>query len=138
PARHILRGGELCKEGFRSVAIRNRLNETMPLVHPVVPATALTFFLAMHTGDREITPLTPAQSTSQSLPKLWIKKRFFCEHDERGFVIFPFPHGVFAIGSLIQGVHPVRTVDVIAPFDGFIYYFLDHHRCSLVSPPLRG
>ena len=70
------------KEGFRSVAIRNCLNETMPLVHPIVPTTTLTLFLPMHTGDREVTHLTPAERTSQGLPKLRIKKGFFRGHDE--------------------------------------------------------
>ena len=52
------------KEGFRGVAIRNCLNKTVPLAHPVVAATALTLFLPMHTGDREVTPRTPAKGPS--------------------------------------------------------------------------
>src|SRR5215510_9323165 len=124
PARPRLRGGEMGKEGVRGVPVRQCLNETMPLVHPVIAVALTTCFMSMHTGDREVTRLLPTQGTSQGLPKLWIKKRFFCEHNERGFVIFPCPHGVFAVGSLIQGVHPVRTVDVITPFVRFIQGFL--------------
>src|SRR5262245_54487883 len=102
----------------------------MPLVYPVGAVGLMTCFVPMHTGDREVTRLMPTQGTSQGLPKLWIKKRFFGEHNERGFVIFPCPHGVFAVGSLIIGVHPVRTIDVITSFSSFIQGFLDRHRCS--------
>src|SRR5262249_12478416 len=64
PARHPLRRGEMGKEGFRGVAMRQCLNKTMPLIHPVVPTTALTLFLSMHTGNREVTHLTPPQRLS--------------------------------------------------------------------------
>ena len=30
--------------------------------------------------------------------------------------------------SIIVGVHSVRAVEVISPFDGFVYGFLDRHR----------
>src|SRR4030095_14006265 len=36
---YSLRGGETCKEGFGGFTVRNLLNKTMPLVHPVVAAT---------------------------------------------------------------------------------------------------
>jgi hypothetical protein len=54
-------GGEMVKEDFRGVALRQCLNETMPLIHPIAAATALTLFVAMHIDDKEVTPLTPAQ-----------------------------------------------------------------------------
>src|SRR5215510_715929 len=131
PARPPLRGGKMGKEGFRGVPVRQCLDKTMPLIHPVGAATTLTLFVSMHTANSQVTRLIPPQRPSQGLPKLRIKKCFFCEHDERGFVIFSRPHGVFAVGSLIQGVHPVRTVDVITPFVRFIQGFLDRH---IVSP----
>jgi len=52
------------KERFRSVAIRKCLNKTMPLIHPVGAAKALTFFFAMPTANRQVTRLTPAEGTS--------------------------------------------------------------------------
>ena len=64
PMSLAISGGEMVKEDFRGVALRQCLNETMPLIHPIAAATALTLFLPMHTGDREITPLTPAQGPS--------------------------------------------------------------------------
>src|SRR5205807_94978 len=125
-----LRGGEMLKKGFRGVALRQCLNKTVPLIHPVVAATATTLFLPMHTDDREVTHLTPAERTSQGLPKLRIKKRFFRGHEERGLVIFSRPRGIVVRGSFIVGVHPVRTVYVITSFGGFGQGFLDRHRCS--------
>ena len=52
------------KEGVQGVALRQCLHTTMPLIHPVGAATALTLFVAMHTDDREITHLIPAQGPS--------------------------------------------------------------------------
>src|SRR5215831_12145886 len=45
PARPPLRRGELGKEGFRGVPIRQCLNETMPLAHPVVAVALTTCFV---------------------------------------------------------------------------------------------
>jgi len=54
----------MVKEDFRGVALRQCLNETMPLIHPIAAATALTLFVAMHIDDKEVTPLTPAKGPS--------------------------------------------------------------------------
>src|SRR5262249_44909414 len=117
----------MCKEGFRSVPIRNGLNETMPLIHPVVPTTAMTFFFAMYTANSKVTRLTPAERLSQGLPELRIKKRFFRGHDERRIIILARPRGIIVRGSFVLGVHPVRPVDVVASFVGFVQGFLDRH-----------
>jgi hypothetical protein len=125
----------MLKKGFRGVAMRKCLIKVVPLIHPVVAAISTTLFLPMHLDDREITHLAPAKGTSQGLPKFGVRKCFFRGHDERGFVIFPWPHGVFAVGSLIIGVHPVRTVDVVSSFYSFVHSFLDRHRLFSFSPP---
>ena len=54
----------MLKKGFRRVPVRQCLNKAVPLKHPVVAAKALIFFFPMDTEDREITRLTPPQSTS--------------------------------------------------------------------------
>jgi hypothetical protein len=110
------RGGEPCKEGFWSVPVRQCLNKTMPLIHPVVATRLLPLVLPMPTEDREITPLTPSQGTSQSLPKARIEEGLFCRHNKRGRIICSRPGGEVAIGSLIRGVHAIRTVDVIRAY----------------------
>src|SRR5215510_1899872 len=125
------------KEGVRGLPVCNRLDETMPLIHPVVAATTLTLFVAMYTANRQVTPFTPVQSTSQGLPEFWIKKCFFCGHDKGRIIILARPRGIIVRGSLIHGVHPVRPVDVVAPFNGFIYSFWDRHKLFSFSPPLR-
>src|SRR5206468_12231623 len=131
PARYRRRRGEMGKESFRGVAIRQCLNKTMPLIQPVGAAITLPLFLLMSTDEREVTPRTPAERTSQRLPKLWIQKRFFRGHEERGLVIFSRPRGIVVRGSFVVGIHSVRTVEVVAPFDGGVQGFLNRHRCSL-------
>ena len=129
----------MCKEGFGSFAVRNLLNKTMPLIHPVVTVALATLFVPMYTGDREVTRLTPDESASQGLPEARIKKRFFRGYDERGLVIFSRPRGIVVRGSLIVSFHPVRSVYVIPAFHGFVYGFLDSYSFSLFfllsSPP---
>jgi hypothetical protein len=83
PVRPPLQRGEMGKEGFRGVAVRKRLNKTMPLIHPVVPTIALTLFLPMHTDEREVIYLTPAERTPQGLPEFWLKKRFSSTRNSR-------------------------------------------------------
>src|SRR5437764_5740977 len=120
------------KERFRSVAIRQCLNKTMPLIHPVVAVALTTFFVSMHTRDREVTRLMPIQRTSQGLPEVRIKKRFFRRHDKGRIIILARPRGIIVRGSFVVGLHPVRTAYVVASLDGCVYRFLDRHRlCSL-------
>jgi hypothetical protein len=58
------RGRKTGKKAFRGFAVRNRLNKTMPLIHPVLAAIAMTFFFAVYTANSKVTRLTPAKSTS--------------------------------------------------------------------------
>ena len=95
------------KEGFRRVALRNGLNKTMPLIHPVVSMALATLFLSMHTDDGEITRLTPAQGTSQCLPEARIEEGLFRGYHERGVIIFSRPCGELAVRSRIVRFHPV-------------------------------
>ena len=81
PARHRLRRGEMGKKGCRRVPIRQCLNKTEPLKYRVVPSITLTLFLPVHADKSEVTRFIPPQSTSQGLPKLRIKKCFFCQHE---------------------------------------------------------
>jgi hypothetical protein len=50
-----LRGGETRKEGFRGVAIRNCLNKTMPLIHPIMPSIPLPLFRLMDIEQSKVT-----------------------------------------------------------------------------------
>ena len=52
------------KEGFGSFAVRNLLNKTMPLIHPIVALASAILFVPMHTYDEEVTRLTPSEATS--------------------------------------------------------------------------
>jgi hypothetical protein len=56
------------KKSFRGVAIRQCLNKTMPLVHPVIAATTMTLFVPMRTDNQEITRLTPAADRKNKRP----------------------------------------------------------------------
>src|SRR5262245_9374817 len=80
--------------------------------------------------------LLPLQRTSKSMPEIGIEERV-CHGDyEGGVIIFPRPHGVFAVGSPIVGVHAVSPVNVIPSFGGFLEYLCDCHVCSPLS--VRG
>src|SRR5947199_9912613 len=99
----------------------------MPWVLLDVSMATLTYFLPMHTANSKLTRLTPTQSTSQGLPELRIQKRFFRGHEERGLVIFSRPCGIIVRGSFVVGVHAVRTVEVVAPFEGCLHRFLGRY-----------
>jgi hypothetical protein len=124
-------GGEGRKEGFKGVTMRQCLNTTMPLIHPVVPTATLTLFLPMYTGNREITPRTPAQGPSQGLPKLRIEQRFLHGHHEGRLVVGSRPRRVFIVGANVGGFYALRVIDVVSSFDGFVHGFLDRHGFSL-------
>jgi len=120
------------KEGFGSFAVRNLLNKTMPLIHPVVPMATLTLFLPMHTGNREITSRTPAQGPSQGLPKARIEQRFLHGHHEGRLVVGSRPRRVFIVGANVGGFYALRVIDVVSSFDGFVHGVLDRHGFSLL------
>ena len=72
------------KEDFRGVPVRNGLNKTMPLVHPIGAVAAATLCMPLLTGDREITCVLPSQGTTQGLPEA---RRLFAiiEADPKSF-----------------------------------------------------
>ena len=49
--------------------MRNLLDKTMPLVHPVVAMTVAALFVPMHTGDGKLTSLLPTKAAPQGAPK---------------------------------------------------------------------
>jgi hypothetical protein len=60
-------GGVGWREGVGGLPIRNMLDKTMPLVHPVIAMTAAALFVPMRTGDDQITGLLPAEG-APSIP----------------------------------------------------------------------
>src|SRR5262249_23761582 len=130
---YILRRGETCKEGFGGFTVRNLLNKTMPLIHPIVAATTLTLFFPTDTRDGEITRFMPSQGTSQGLPETRIEERLFHGNHKSGCVIFSRPCREFAVCSLIGGFCPVRPVNVVPAFCGFFERLCDGHVCAPLS-----
>src|SRR5215471_14274321 len=122
------------KEDFRGMPVCNDLNKTMPLIQPIGAVAAATFFMPWHTGERDMTRVLPAQSTTQGLPEPRIKERLFHRDQKRGVVIVSRPSGELPARSPIVGLHPVRPIKVIASFDGFLECLCDGHGWA----PLAG
>src|SRR4029453_2185457 len=71
-------------------------------------------------------------------PKVRIEQCFFHTGDPGGVGSVARPCGARAVRSIIVGVPPVRAVEVISPFDGFVYGFLDRHRLFSLSLLIRS
>jgi hypothetical protein len=127
PIPREFRGGEMRKEAFRGVPLRNGLNKTMPLIHPIGAVTAATLFMPVHTRDRELTRVLPAQGTAQGVPEARIEEGLFHRHQKRGVVIVSRPRGELPARSRVGSGHAVRTVKVIASGDGGVECLWDGH-----------
>src|SRR5918912_3869825 len=121
------RGGEVCKEDVRGVPLRDSLNKTMPLIHPIEAAASAGLFVPLPTGDGELTGGLPAEGTAQSLPETRIEEGLFHRHQKRGVVIVSRPGGELPARSHIGGGHPARAVNVIASCDGGVECLCDDH-----------
>ena len=119
--------GQAGKEGVGGVPLRNRLDKTMPLVHPVIAVTSAALFVPMHTGDGQLTRLLPSECTPQGTPKGRIEEGFL-DRDHKGrMIVRAGPGRVFAVGSGVDGGDAVSTVQVVPAFDGFVDGLLDGH-----------
>ena len=106
------------KEDFRGLPVRNGLNKTVPLIHPIGAVAAATLFVPMHTREGEITCVLPSQGTAPGVPEARIKERLFHRHQKRGVVIMSRPSGELPARSCLGRGHPVRAVHVISSCDG--------------------
>src|SRR5215813_8135173 len=133
---HGLSAGQALKEGGRGFPCREVVNEAVPVGEPMLPCPRDQSGPAVFHCLNSHHFMIPPQPPPKSMPEIGVKECFFHGDNEGGLVIFPCPHGVFAVGSHIIGVHPVRTVYVITPFGSFVQGFLDRHIFSPLS--LRG
>ncbi len=92
--------------------MRNLLDKTMPLVHPVVAMTVAALFVPMHTGDGKLTSLLPTKAAPQGAPKGRIEESFMHRNHKRRVIVRAGPGRVFAVGSGVDRGYAVRTVQV--------------------------
>src|SRR4029453_1322300 len=115
------------------------LNTTMPLIHPVVAVTALTFFIPMHARDGEVTRHVPAECPPQGAPKGRGEQGFLHGDEKRGLRSGAGPRGVFVIRSTEGDLSPVRPLHMVSPGYRGVHGLLDRHRLRatvcLSAPP---
>src|SRR5262245_5455146 len=98
------------KEVFGGLAFHQTIDETVPVGDPMESCSRDNRCPTVFHGAHRRHGMIPLQCTPQSMPEVGIEEGCFHGDNEGGRIIFPDPHGVFAIGSSIVGIHPVRPV----------------------------
>jgi hypothetical protein len=89
--------GQACKEGVRGSPVRQMLDETMPLIHPVGAVAAPTLVPPIYARDGQVTRRVLAQGLPQGAPEGRIEEGFVHGNHDRGVIIGAGPGGVFVI-----------------------------------------
>jgi hypothetical protein len=132
-----LEGREPGKASVGEVPMRQMLDNTRPVVHPVGAVTVPRRGVPLPARAGEVTRRIPASRPPQSVPQGWIEPGCLPGPEQRGVGSCSGPRGVVAIRPAVRGLDPVSPLNVGASCArGGQDVVEGHSPCSRGYPPL--
>jgi hypothetical protein len=112
--------GQPGKKDLGRLSLREMLNKTMPLVHPVSPVAVLVGIRP--TRDDKVTHRLPVEAAPQGTPKGRIEEGFLHRNQKGRVIVRARPRRVFAGGAGVDRGDAVSAVQVVPAFNGFFLW----------------